>query len=41
MRRRFLCWLAEQWYALRAKYETWVLFRAQPWREQQAKRRTP
>lgn len=39
MRRRLLLWLAEKWIALRAKYHTWILFRAQPWRGQRAKRR--
>ena len=40
---RAVCWLLDKWYAVRAKYRTWVLFRAWPWRwlPASAKRRTP
>ena len=41
MRRRILLRIADAWIWLRAKYHTWLLFRAQPWRKQPAKRRTP
>ena len=34
-------WLHDQRLHLIAKYRTWRMFRAQPWREHPAKRRTP
>ena len=40
---RALQWLDDQRHALRARYHTWVLFRAWPWPwlPAPAKRRTP